>query len=82
LLQAYIVLAAITIVFLGLRLTDGCMLSKFEDGITTDIGREFILEDPNSVSIKNFERVAVGFSLILQLGRVTAISLGLHDIFF
>lgn len=58
------------------------MLSKFEDGITTDIGREFILEDPNSVSIKNFERVAVGFSLILQLGRVTAISLGLHDIFF
>lgn len=65
-----------------MRLTDGCMLTKLEGGITTEIGREFILLDTNSVSLKNFEEVAVGFSLILQLARVLAITLGLHDIIF
>ena len=67
---------------MGLRLTDGCILTKIEGGFTTDLGREFMLMDTNSVSIKNFEEVAVGFSLILQLARVLAISLGLHDIIF
>ena len=81
-LQAFIVLVSIVIVFLGLRLFKGCMLTELEGGITTHLGRVFMLEDPDSVSLHNFEEIAVGFSLILQLARALAISLNLHNVVF
>jgi hypothetical protein len=80
--QAYIVLANLVVIFLGLRLFKGCMLTEHEDGFTTQIGKEFMLEDPNSVSTHNFEEVAVGFALVLQVIRTTVISLKLHEILF
>jgi len=81
-LQAYIVLSYLTVIFLGMRLFKGCMLTPIEDGVTTDIGREFLLEDPSVMSNYHFEEVVVGFSMLLQLIRTALIIFNLHDVFF
>jgi hypothetical protein len=81
-LQAYIVLSYLTVIFLGLRLFKGCMLTPLEDGVTTDIGREFLLEDPSVMTNYHFEEVVVGFSMLLQLIRTGLIIFNLHDVIF
>ena len=67
--QAYAVLANLIVIFLGLRLFKGCMLSLLEEDATTGVGKIFILEIPTAVTTHNFEEIIVGFSLILQLIR-------------
>ena len=81
-LQAYIVLCYLVIIFLGLRLFKGCVLSPLEKGVTTDIGRIFILENPESVNIHNFEEITVGFSVLLQIIRTALIMFNLQDLIF
>jgi hypothetical protein len=81
--QAYIVLANLVVVFLGLRLFKGCMLTQHEEGERTSrIGKVFMLENPDSVSTHNFEEIAVGFGLLLQLARTLLLTLKLDNIVF
>lgn len=81
--QAYIVLANLVVVFLGLRLFKGCMLTQHEEGERTSrIGKVFMLENPDSVSTHNFEEVAVGFGLLLQLARTLLLTLKLDNVIF
>uniref|UniRef100_A0A6C0KYY7 Uncharacterized protein n=1 Tax=viral metagenome TaxID=1070528 RepID=A0A6C0KYY7_9ZZZZ len=82
-LQAYIVLANLVVVFLGLRLFKGCMLTQHEEGERTSrIGKVFMLENPDSVSTHNFEEIAVGFGLLLQLARTLLLTLKLDNVVF
>ena len=80
--QAYIVLANLVVVFLGLRLFKGCMLTQLEDGYTSRIGKVFMLEDVDSVSTHNFEEIAVGFGMLLQLARTLLLTLKLDNVIF
>ena len=80
--QCFCVLVVIIIVFLGLRLFKGCMLTEFEDGETTQIGMNFMLEDPKAISTHNFEEVAVGVTLVLQIIRTGLIMLNLDNLLF
>ena len=80
--QAYIVLANLVVVFLGLRLFKGCMLTQLEDGYTSRIGKVFMLEKSDSVSTHNFEEIAVGFGLLLQLARTLLLILKLDNVVF
>jgi hypothetical protein len=80
--QAFCVLTVIIVVFLGLRLFKGCCLTQLEDGETTKIGMNFMLEDPQSISTHNFEEVAVGMSLVLQIIRTGMIMLNLDNLLF
>jgi hypothetical protein len=81
--QAYIVLANLVVVFLGLRLFKGCMLTQHEEGERTSrIGKVFMLENPDSVSTHNFEEIAVGFGLLLQLARTLLLTLKLDNVVF
>lgn len=75
-LQCFCVLSYLIVIFLGLRLFKGCMLTPMEDGETTRIGMAFMLEDPDAISTHNFEEVSVGFSLLLQIIRTGLIMLG------
>ena len=81
-IQAYIVLANLVVVFLGLRLFKGCMLTQLEDGYTSRIGKVFMLEDVDSVSTHNFEEIAVGFGMLLQLARTLLLTLKLDNVVF
>lgn len=81
-IQAYIVLANLVVVFLGLRLFKGCMLTQLEDGYTSRIGKVFMLEDADSVSTHNFEEIAVGFGMLLQLARTLLLTLKLDNVVF
>jgi hypothetical protein len=76
------VLCFLVIIFLGLRLFKGCVLSPLEKGVTSDIGRVFMLENHESVSVYNFEEIAVGFSMLLQIIRTALIMLNLQDMIF
>ena len=80
--QAFCVLAVIIVSFLGLRLFKGCCLTQLEDGETTQIGMNFMLEDPTAISTHNFEEVAVGLSLVLQIIRTGLIMLNLDNLLF
>ena len=79
--QAFCVLALIIVVFLGLRLFKGCCLTQLE-GETTQIGMNFMLEDPTAISTHNFEEVAVGLCLVLQIIRTGLIMLNLDNLLF
>lgn len=79
--QAFCVLSSLIVVFLGLRLFKGCILTELEGGATTQIGMHFMLEDPASISTHHFEEVAVGFGLFLQIVRTAFIMLKLDDLF-
>ena len=78
-LQCFGVLSYLIVIFLGIRLFKGCMLTPLEDAETTRIGMEFMLEDPKSMTTHNFEEVTVGFTLLLQIIRTGLIMLNLHD---
>jgi len=78
-LQCFVVLSYLLLIFLGLRLFKGCMLTEMEQGETTRIGMAFMLEDPESISTHNFEEVTVGFSLLLQIIRTGLIMLNLQN---
>jgi hypothetical protein len=80
--QAFCVLSLIIVVFLGLRLFKGCCLTQLEDGETTQIGMNFMLEDPKAISTHNFEEVAVGLPLLLQIIRTGLIMLNLDNLLF
>ena len=80
--QAYIVLANLVIIFLGLQLYKGCMLSSHDGGATTKFGQIFILKNPEDVSQYNFEEITVGFSIILQLTRIFFLVFKLDNILF
>jgi hypothetical protein len=68
--QSFLVLANLTIIFVGLRTFKGCMLTQNEEKeSTTLIGKYFMLEDPDSVSSYNFEQIAVGLSIVLSAVR-------------
>ena len=77
-LQCFAVLSYLIVIFLGLRLFEGCVLTPLDGGETTQIGMEFMLKDPNSVSLHNFEEITVGFSVLLQIIRTALILLNLH----
>jgi len=80
--QSYIVLANLVVIFLGLRLFKGCMLTQHEDGTTTRLGVITMVENPEDISLHNFEEVAVGFSIVLQLAKTIALVLHLDQILF
>ena len=80
--QAFSVLSVLIVVFLGLRLFKGCVLTELENGATSQIGMYFMLEEPNSITTHHFEEVAVGFGLFLQIIRTAAIMLKLDNLLF
>jgi hypothetical protein len=58
------------------------MLTQHEDGTTTRLGVITMVENPEDISLHNFEEVAVGFSVVLQLAKTIALVLHLDQILF
>jgi hypothetical protein len=84
-IQALSVLACILVVFLGIRLFEGCCLTPLENNFTpnlSQLGRAFITRDINKISISQFEEITVGTVMLLQIIRTATILLRPPEILF
>lgn len=83
--QALSVLACLLVIFCGIRLFDGCILSIYEESPIpklSQLGKAFITKDINKISTSQFEEIAVGLILLLQIIRTATILLRPSEILF
>jgi hypothetical protein len=84
-LQILSVLACLLVVFLGIRLFNGCCLTPYENTnmpSLSQLGMAYIMKDPKSISVSQFEEIAVGITLLLQIIRAGTILLRPPEILF
>jgi uncharacterized membrane protein len=84
-LQALYVLACLLLVFLGIRLFKGCCLTPLENKEMpnlSQLGKLFIMKEHESISVNQFEEIAVGIVLLLQIIRTATILLRPPEILF
>lgn len=83
--QALWVLACLLLVFLGIRLFNGCCLTPYEISDVPSLskmGRAYITKDINTVTVSQFEEIAVGIILLLQIIRTATILLRPQELLF
>jgi hypothetical protein len=75
-IQAFSVLMTLVVMFLGIRLTNGCCFTELENkeipSLST-LGRSFLVKDITSVSVPQFEEMAVGICMLLQIIRTITV---------
>jgi hypothetical protein len=84
-IQALMVLACLLVVFLGIRLFNGCCLTPYEKSnipSLTEMGRAYITKEVTTISLSQFEEIAVGIIMLLQIIRTATILIRPSELLF